>query len=80
MLIRVESYAGYRDEQEPVAFWSGDKRVAVRAVLDRWYSPSQRWFKVEADDGDTYILRRTERPVGTDRLHQREVARHRLTA
>jgi hypothetical protein len=60
MLIRVESYAGYRDEQEPVAFWSGDKRVAVRAVLDRWYSPSQRWFKVEADDGDTYILRHDE--------------------
>jgi hypothetical protein len=60
MLIRVESYAGYRDEQEPVAFWSGDKRVAVRVVLDRWYSPSQRWFKVEADDGDTYILRHDE--------------------
>lgn len=40
-----------------MAFWCGDKRVAVRGVVDRWYSPTQRWFKVVAEDGDTYILR-----------------------
>jgi hypothetical protein len=60
MPIRVECYAGYRGEQEPEAFWSGERRVAVRAVVDRWYSPTQRWFKVEADDGDTYVLRYDE--------------------
>lgn len=60
MSIRVECYAGYRDDQEPVAFWFGDRRVAVRALVDRWYSPTQRWFKVEAEDGDTYILRYDE--------------------
>ena len=60
MPIRVECYAGYRGEQEPSAFWLGDRRVAVRAVVDRWYSPSQRWFKVEAADGDAYILRHDE--------------------
>lgn len=60
MPIRVECYAGYRDEQEPRAFWLGERRIGVRAVLDRWYAPAQRWFKVEADDGDAYILRRDE--------------------
>jgi hypothetical protein len=63
MPIRVECYAGYRGEQEPVAFWFGERRLAVRAVVDRWYSPTARWFKVEADDGDSYILRH-EAPGG----------------
>jgi hypothetical protein len=60
MAVRVECYAGYRGEQEPTAFWLGARRVGVRALIDRWYAPSQRWFKVEADDGDTYILRHDE--------------------
>lgn len=60
MPIRVECYAGYRGEQEPTTFWLGECRVAVRAVIARWYSPAQRWFKVEAEDGDTYILRHDE--------------------
>lgn len=60
MSIRVECYAGYRGEQEPVAFWFGERRLAVQAVVDRWYSPSQRWFRIEAADGDMYILRHDE--------------------
>jgi hypothetical protein len=61
--IDVECYAGYRGEQEPLALRLGDRRLAVRSVVDRWYAPAQRWFKVEADDGDTYILRHDE-PCG----------------
>lgn len=57
MAIRVECYAGYRSEQEPLAFWCGKRRLEVRAVVDRWYAPAQRWFKVDADDGDVYVLR-----------------------
>jgi hypothetical protein len=60
MPIRVECYAGYRADQEPVAFWLGERRLAVRGVIDRWHSPTHRWFKVEAEDGDTYILRYDE--------------------
>jgi hypothetical protein len=29
----------------------------VRAVVDRWFDARRRWVKVEADDGDTYVLR-----------------------
>ena len=60
MAIRVECYAGYRTEQEPVAFWLGERRVRVRAVIDRWLAPRQRWFRIEADDGNSYVLRHDE--------------------
>lgn len=57
MKIRVESYAGYRGEQEPRAFWLGERRVAALEILDRWIAPNHRYFKVRADDGHAYILR-----------------------
>lgn len=60
MPIRVSSYAGYRADQEPLAFWLGERRVEVRAIVDRWYAPTQRWFRVDADDGNLYVLRHDE--------------------
>ncbi len=61
MAIRVECYAGYRAEQEPLAFWLGERRLGVNSIVDRWFSPTQRWFKVDAEDGHTYVLRHDER-------------------
>jgi hypothetical protein len=55
--LRVEFEAGYRGQQEPLAFWLGQRRLAVRAVVDRWFAPTQRWFKVDADDGSDNIRR-----------------------
>jgi len=60
MTIRVECYAGYRGEEEPRAFWLGERRLAVVEVVDRWLAPEHRYFKVKADDGDFYILRHDE--------------------
>jgi hypothetical protein len=60
MAIRVECYAGYRAEQEPTAFWLGARRVEVREIVDRWYAPDKRWFKVDGDDGQLYVLRHDE--------------------
>jgi len=60
MTNRVECYAGYRSDQEPLAFWLGGRRVAVRSVVVRWIAPMQRWFKVDADDGRMYVLRHDE--------------------
>jgi hypothetical protein len=60
MALRVECYAGYRGEQEPVAFWLGERRLVVGEIVDRWFAPAQRWFRVRADDGDTYVLRHDE--------------------
>lgn len=60
MTIRVESYAGYRGEQEPVAFYLGERRVEVLDIVDRWTDPHRRWFKCLADDGHSYVLRHDE--------------------
>ncbi|HEV8524279.1 MAG TPA: hypothetical protein VGQ71_07250 [Terriglobales bacterium] len=60
MGIRVECYAGYRGEQEPRAFYLGEHRIEVKAILDRWLAPDHRYFKVQGDDGSTYILRHDE--------------------
>ncbi|MFN2644290.1 MAG: hypothetical protein ABR570_04820 [Burkholderiales bacterium] len=55
--LRVESYAGYRGEEEPRAFTLGARRFAVLEITDRWLEPRNRYFKVRADDGCTFILR-----------------------
>jgi hypothetical protein len=55
--IGVECYAGYRGEETPRAILLGDRRLQVVEVLDRWLAPDHRYFKVRADDGDTYIVR-----------------------
>ena len=34
MSIRVECYSGYRGELEPSAFWLGERRLPVRALID----------------------------------------------
>jgi hypothetical protein len=39
--------------------WFGNRRVPVRAVVDRWYGASHRWWKVDTEEG-RYVLRRNE--------------------
>ncbi len=39
MQIKVECYAGYRGEQEPLAFWLGERRLEAQEILDRWLHP-----------------------------------------
>ena len=51
---------GCRGEPEPTVFWLGERRVAVRGIVDRWFAPTQRWFKVDAEDSQLYVLRHDE--------------------
>ena len=60
MEMRVECYAGYRGEQEPCSFWLGERHLAVLEILDRWVGPDYRYFRVKADDGHLYVLRRDD--------------------
>ena len=60
MRIRVQCYAGHRGEEEPRAFDLGDRRLEVVEIVDRWLAPDHRYFKVQADDGNAYILRHDE--------------------
>ena len=34
----------------------------VEEVLDQWYGPQDAFYKVRADDGNLYILRRETTP------------------
>jgi hypothetical protein len=70
--VRVECHSGYRAEERPLAFWFGERRVAVRDILDRWLGQDHAYFKIAGEDGIRYLLRRDDRhdrwemiPVGT---------------
>jgi len=56
MALKVECYSGYRGDQHPVRFVQQDRVLEVRAIEDKWYSPSARYFRVRASDGNIYIL------------------------
>ena len=62
--LRVECYAGYRAEERPEAFWLRDRRVAVRAILDRWYGEDHAYFKLVGEDGADTSCGAT--PIATD--------------
>lgn len=57
MRIQVLCYAGYRGEETPRELRLGNRRVAVKTLLDSWLAPDHRYFKVAGDDGGTYIVR-----------------------
>ncbi len=58
--IKVECYAGCRSEERPVRFVLGDCILEIREIEDRWYSPSARHFRIQASDGNIYVLRHDE--------------------
>ncbi len=59
MDVRVDCHAGHRGEETPRRFELGGRVREVVEVLDRWYGPDHRYFKVRAADG-VYILRHDE--------------------
>jgi hypothetical protein len=58
MNLRVECYAGSKADEHPVRFHIGQQVRMVEEVLDQWYGPNDSFFKVRADDGNLYVLRR----------------------
>jgi hypothetical protein len=61
MRVRVEAYSGYTANERPLRFTLGERTREVQEVLDRWYSEDACYFRVSADDGDTYVLKYLER-------------------
>ena len=60
MALRVECSPGLGGDAEPHVVWFGSRRVAVRAIVDRWFAPTTRWFRIDADDEQLYVLRHDE--------------------
>jgi hypothetical protein len=58
MKVEVVCYSGYKGDERPVRFRLGGRDYVVEEVLDQWYGPQCAFFKVKANDGNVYILRR----------------------
>ena len=55
--IVVHAYSGYRASERPARFELGERSLEVRGIIDRWYGPDYEYFKIRADDGNSYILK-----------------------
>ena len=66
MKLEVDCYSGRAAADErPVRFRLDGNEYMVEEVLDQWYGPQDAFYKVRADDGNLYILRReTSTPDG----------------
>ncbi|HEX8812533.1 MAG TPA: hypothetical protein VF742_11125 [Terracidiphilus sp.] len=58
--VRVEFYSGHKAEERPVRILFEGRTLEITDVEDRWYSPGATYFRVLADSGDRYVLRRDE--------------------
>ena len=66
VVLQVECYSGAKADERPVRFRLDDRVFFIEEVLDQWYGPDDTFFKVRADDGNLYILRRDQSiPEGT---------------
>ena len=57
MKIRVECYAGSRGDETPRRISFDGRSMDVVEVIDRWFGPDHRYFKVLGADQATYIIR-----------------------
>ena len=55
--VTVQAYSGYKANERPSRFWLDSRSYEVLEVLDRWYGPDSVYFKVRAEDQNSYILR-----------------------
>jgi hypothetical protein len=55
--VRVQCYSGSKADERPVRFELDGHEYMVEEILDRWYGPEDTFFKLRADDNNTYILR-----------------------
>lgn len=64
--LQVDCYSGHKEGERPVRFRMGDHEYIVDEILDQWYGPEHIFFKLHANDGCLYILRReTSVPDGS---------------
>ena len=56
--LEVDCYSGRKADERPVRFRLEGRQYIVEDVLDQWYGPQDAFYKIRADDGNLYILRR----------------------
>jgi len=58
--VRVECYSGHKADERPVRIIFEAQTLEIVEVEDRWYSPGATYFRVLAEGGDRYVLRRDD--------------------
>jgi len=58
MKLRVICYSGQKGDERPIRFELEDREYLVEEIVDQWYGPDDTFFKVQASDGNLYVLRR----------------------
>ena len=58
--VRVEFYSGHKAEERPMRILFEGHTLEITDVEDRWYSPGATYFRVLAECGDRYVLRRDD--------------------
>jgi hypothetical protein len=66
MKLQVECYSGMKADERPVRFSLNGHSYAVKEVLDQWYGPHDIFFKLRANDGNLYILKKQTSMPGGD--------------
>jgi hypothetical protein len=62
MKLEVECYSGFKADERPVRFRLDERQYLVEEIVDQWYGTQDVFYKVRADDGNIYILRRETSP------------------
>jgi len=53
----VDAFAGDKGQETPRAFTLDGSRRTVTEIVTSWYTETHCYFRVEADDGQRYVLR-----------------------
>jgi hypothetical protein len=62
MILQVETSDATSTGPQPTGFFLGTTRISVMQIIDRWPSAGHTYFKVQTDDGNTYILKHDDEP------------------
>ena len=68
LMVTVDCYAGYRGEETPRRFYTGDRALDVVAVVHRWQTPDYRYFKIGTSADEMYTLRQDVRSHMWERI------------
>lgn len=62
--IKVESYSGYKGDEEPRRFILGQTVIEIEEIVDRWYQveskpewPRANYFRVRGSDQRLYMIK-----------------------
>jgi hypothetical protein len=61
MKIQVACYSGYKADERPIRFSLGGPDLFVDSIQDQWHGIGESYFRVLADDGNTYLIRHQEK-------------------